>query len=85
MLLSMILMKNDMQGAMEEFKKQFGKDTAASTLLDVTNNETIEKAFEMQHLLLAVLILLLTMQASAFQNQLQIIRLKIGINYIIFW
>ena len=34
-----------MQGAMEEFQKQFGRDTAASTLLDVTNNETIEKAF----------------------------------------
>jgi rhamnulose-1-phosphate aldolase/alcohol dehydrogenase len=34
-----------MKGAMEEFQKQFGKDTAASTLLDVTNNETIEKAF----------------------------------------
>ena len=34
-----------MQGAMEEFQKQFGKDTVASTLLDVTKNETIEKAF----------------------------------------
>ena len=34
-----------MQGAMEEFKKQFGRDTAASTLLDVTNNDSIEKAF----------------------------------------
>jgi rhamnulose-1-phosphate aldolase/alcohol dehydrogenase len=34
-----------LQGAMEEFKKQFGKDTAASSLLDVTNNDTIEKAF----------------------------------------
>ncbi len=34
-----------MKGAMEEFKQQFGRDTAASTLLDVTNNETIEKAF----------------------------------------
>ena len=34
-----------MKGAMEEFQKQFGKDTAASVLLDVTNNETIEKAF----------------------------------------
>ncbi|HEX5151111.1 MAG TPA: bifunctional aldolase/short-chain dehydrogenase [Parafilimonas sp.] len=34
-----------MKGAMEEFKKQFGRDIAASTLLDVTNNETIEKAF----------------------------------------
>ncbi len=35
-----------MKGAMEEFQKQFGKDTAASAMLDVTNNETIEKAFE---------------------------------------
>ncbi len=34
-----------MKGAMEEFQKQFGRDTAASTLLDVTNNETIERAF----------------------------------------
>lgn len=34
-----------LQGAMEEFKKQFGRDTAASSLLDVTNNDTIEKAF----------------------------------------
>jgi rhamnulose-1-phosphate aldolase/alcohol dehydrogenase len=34
-----------MQGAMEEFQKQFGRDTAASTLLDVTDNATIEKAF----------------------------------------
>lgn len=34
-----------MQGAIEEFKEQFGRDTAASTLLDVTNNESIEKAF----------------------------------------
>jgi len=34
-----------MQSAMEEFQKQFGRDTAASTLLDVTNNEAIEKAF----------------------------------------
>lgn len=34
-----------MKGAMEEFNKQFGRDTAASTLLDVTNNETIEKAY----------------------------------------
>jgi rhamnulose-1-phosphate aldolase/alcohol dehydrogenase len=31
--------------ATEEFKKQFGKDTAASTTLDVTNVETIQKAF----------------------------------------
>jgi NAD(P)-dependent dehydrogenase (short-subunit alcohol dehydrogenase family) len=34
-----------MQGAMEEFQKQFGRDTAASTLLDVTDNTTIEKAY----------------------------------------
>ncbi len=34
-----------MQHAMEEFKQQFGMDVAASTLLDVTNNESIEKAF----------------------------------------
>lgn len=34
-----------MQGAMEEFQQQFGRDTAASTLLDVTDNATIEKAF----------------------------------------
>ena len=31
--------------AMAKFEQQFGKDTAASILLDVTNNETIEKAF----------------------------------------
>ena len=34
-----------MQAAMQEFQKQFGRDTAASTLLDVTKNESIEKAF----------------------------------------
>ena len=34
-----------MKSAMDEFQKQFGKDTAASALLDVTNNETIEKAY----------------------------------------
>lgn len=34
-----------LQIAMEKFKKQFGRDTAASALLDVTNNDTIEKAF----------------------------------------
>src|SRR5271154_6738966 len=34
-----------LQNAMQEFQKQFGKDAASSTLLDVTNNETIEKAF----------------------------------------
>lgn len=37
--------KERMKGAMEEFQKQFGRDTAASTLLDVTDNESIEKAF----------------------------------------
>ncbi|WP_018616484.1 bifunctional rhamnulose-1-phosphate aldolase/short-chain dehydrogenase [Segetibacter koreensis] len=35
-----------MNGAMAEFHKLFGKDNAASTLLDVTNEETIEKAFD---------------------------------------
>ena len=34
-----------MQGAMQEFNKQFGRDTAAAVLLDVTDNRTIEKAF----------------------------------------
>jgi len=34
-----------MQNAMLDFQKQFGKDTASSTLLDVTNNDSIEKAF----------------------------------------
>jgi NAD(P)-dependent dehydrogenase (short-subunit alcohol dehydrogenase family) len=34
-----------MKGAMEEFQKQFGKDIATSVALDVTNNETIEKAY----------------------------------------
>ncbi len=34
-----------LQGAMEEFEKSFGKDAAASTLLDVTKNDTIEKGF----------------------------------------
>ena len=34
-----------MQGAMQEFQKQFGKDTASSAILDVTDNDTIEKAF----------------------------------------
>lgn len=34
-----------MEGAMAEFQKSYGRDTAASTLLDVTNEETIEKAF----------------------------------------
>ena len=34
-----------LQGAMEEFQKLFGRDTASATLLDVTDNATIEKAF----------------------------------------
>ena len=34
-----------LQAAMEEFQQLFGRDTAASTLLDVTDNATIEKAF----------------------------------------
>lgn len=33
------------KGTMDEFQKQFGRDTSASVLLDVTNNEAIEKAF----------------------------------------
>ena len=33
-----------LQTAMEEFVKLFGKDTVSSVVLDVTNNETIEKA-----------------------------------------
>jgi rhamnulose-1-phosphate aldolase/alcohol dehydrogenase len=35
-----------MEGAMAEFQQAFGRDTAASTQLDVTNEESIEKAFE---------------------------------------
>ena len=35
-----------MESAMQEFHKQYGRDTAASTLLDVTNEATIEKAFD---------------------------------------
>jgi rhamnulose-1-phosphate aldolase/alcohol dehydrogenase len=35
-----------MTGAVEEFQIQFGKDLVASTTLDVTKKETIEKAFE---------------------------------------
>jgi rhamnulose-1-phosphate aldolase/alcohol dehydrogenase len=35
-----------MEGAMAEFQQAFGRDTAASTPLDVTNEESIEKAFE---------------------------------------
>ena len=33
-----------LQTAMDEFVKLFGKDTAASVVMDVTNNDTIEKA-----------------------------------------
>jgi rhamnulose-1-phosphate aldolase/alcohol dehydrogenase len=35
-----------MEGAMAEFQKQFGRDTAASALLDVTKEETIDQAFD---------------------------------------
>lgn len=35
-----------LNGAMDEFKQSYGRDTAASALLDVTNNDTIETAFE---------------------------------------
>ncbi len=35
-----------MESAMAEFQKQYGRDTAASTLLDVTNEATIESAFD---------------------------------------
>jgi rhamnulose-1-phosphate aldolase/alcohol dehydrogenase len=35
-----------LDSATEEFQKTFGRDTAAATLLDVTNSETIEQAFE---------------------------------------
>lgn len=35
-----------MESAMSEFEKQFGRDTAASALLDVTKEDTIEKAFD---------------------------------------
>src|SRR5450432_2020030 len=35
-----------MEGAMAEFQKQFGPDTAASALLDVTKEDTIERSFD---------------------------------------
>ncbi len=35
-----------LQSATEEFQKTFGKDSAASVMLDVTNKETITKAME---------------------------------------
>ncbi|NDU98193.1 bifunctional aldolase/short-chain dehydrogenase [Spirosoma terrae] len=35
-----------LQGADEEFKQQYGRDAHASALLDVTNAETIRKAFD---------------------------------------
>src|SRR5579871_3918098 len=34
-----------LKSADEEFKKQFGKDACSSVLLDVTNNDSIQKAF----------------------------------------
>ncbi|MEO7489994.1 MAG: bifunctional rhamnulose-1-phosphate aldolase/short-chain dehydrogenase, partial [Ferruginibacter sp.] len=34
-----------LQSAMQEFQQLFGRDTAASAILDVTDNDTIEKAF----------------------------------------
>jgi rhamnulose-1-phosphate aldolase/alcohol dehydrogenase len=34
-----------LDGAVEEFKKRFGKDAASSTLLNVTDEESIKKAF----------------------------------------
>ena len=37
--------KERMEGAMEEFNTSFGKDTASSVLMDVTDNATIKKAF----------------------------------------
>ena len=35
-----------MEGAMVEFQKQFGRDTAASSLLDVTSEQSIEQALK---------------------------------------
>jgi rhamnulose-1-phosphate aldolase/alcohol dehydrogenase len=35
-----------MKGAMDEFKKEFGRDVAASTLMDVTDKDSIDKAFQ---------------------------------------
>ncbi|MGH2563792.1 MAG: bifunctional rhamnulose-1-phosphate aldolase/short-chain dehydrogenase, partial [Ginsengibacter sp.] len=35
-----------MKSAMDEFKKHFGRDAAGSTLLDVTDNTSIERAFD---------------------------------------
>jgi rhamnulose-1-phosphate aldolase/alcohol dehydrogenase len=35
-----------LSGAVEEFKKQFGKDAVASALLNVTDNASIENAFD---------------------------------------
>ncbi len=35
-----------LDGAMEEFKTNFGKDTAAPTLLNVTDDSTIKKSFD---------------------------------------
>jgi rhamnulose-1-phosphate aldolase/alcohol dehydrogenase len=39
-----------MESAMDEFQKKFGRDTAASTHLDVTNEQSIEKAFKATNL-----------------------------------
>jgi rhamnulose-1-phosphate aldolase/alcohol dehydrogenase len=35
-----------LQGAMEEFEKSYGRDTAASTVLDVTKEQSIQQAFK---------------------------------------
>ena len=35
-----------LNGAIDEFQKEYGKDTADSTLLNVTDKETIKAAFE---------------------------------------
>ena len=40
-----------LKAATEEFQKQFGKDAVSSTLLDVTNDETISK----KHLIMQLL------------------------------
>ncbi len=42
----MILTQERLEGAVQEFEKQFGKDIVASALLDVTNETSIEKAFD---------------------------------------
>jgi len=35
-----------MKGAIDEFQKQYGKDIVSSAILDVTNEETVERTFE---------------------------------------